>query len=803
MVMALDALGRDITYALRQMRRTPIVAAAVITSAAIGIAANTTIFSAVNAVLLGALAIPQPERVVSVYAGSGLRPVSYPAYTAFRDTAAFAHLAAFFPLVPASLNDGSEPERLWGQIATANYFAAMQVPFAAGRGFHLDEENEHVVVLAHSLWMRRFKADPAIIGRQVNINRDLYTVVGVTQRGFHGTVRGLLSEFWVPLGMHQRILPSTSAKDRNSRMSPDHTWLLLTGRLRDDTGRERAQTILNTVDRRVRPNRRDPLYLETAGGLPVGLKQAGLMLAILMTVSGMVLLIACANVANLLLARSLARQREMSVRLAIGASRSRLVRQLLTESVLLALFGALGGLLLTWWATTGIQTLKLPLPLPLGLDFEPDLRVLTFAIALSTATGILFGLAPALKGTRFVWAGMKDDAASFGNLRRWSLSQVLVAGQVALTVLLLIGCGLFLRSLEKSISVDLGFEASNVLLAAVDPQVHGYTPERTRSLLRDLRSRLMALPGVESVAFADKIPLTLAGSTRGANGPEDRQAPVGIYAVSPGFFSTTGIRLVAGSDFPDSIPAGRRPIIINTEAARQLFGEQNPVGATMRMGDVPHEVVAVAATAKDRLISESPQALVYEPLSQTSNDASTFVGIQILVRTSQPPEALAPALRQEIHALDRNLAVFSVSTMSEQVKRALLLPRVAATLFGVFGVTGLVLSTVGLFGTVSYTVRRRTREIGIRIALGAEPARVLRLMSRQGLVITGAGLIVGAALSLGVSRVLAAFLFGVDARDLLVFLVMPLLVLMVALAATLVPVWRAARVSPLVALRYE
>lgn len=800
--MPLDSLGQDIIYAFRQMRRTPIIAAAVIASAAIGIAANTTIFSAVKAVLLGTLPIPQPGRVVSVYAGSGLRPVSYPAYTAFRDASAFSDLAAFFPLVPASLNNGSEPERLWGQTATANYFATLQVPFVAGRGFRLDEENARVVVLAHSLWVRRFKADPSVIGRQVNINRGLYTVVGVTQRGFHGTVRGLLSEFWVPLGMYADVLPSIPNKNERL-LSPNHSWLLLTGRLRNGVSRESAQAILNTVDRRFRADRGDPLYLETAGGLPVGLKQAGLMLAILMTVSGMVLLIACANIANLLLARSLARRREISVRLAIGASRGRLVRQLLTESVLLALLGALGGLLLTWWAATAIQTLKLPMPLPLGLDFKPDLRVLAFAVALSIATGVLFGLAPAFKGTRVVWTGMKDDVSGFGSLRRWSLSQVLVTGQVTLTVLLLIGCGLFVRSLDKSASVDLGFDTSNVLLAAVDPQVLGYTPERTRSLLHDIRSRLMGLPGVESVAFADKIPLTLAGSNRGANGPGGRQATVGIYAVSAGFFEAMRTRLVSGNDFPDSIPAGRRLVIINTQAVRQLFGERNPVGATMQMGDINYEVAGVVATAKDSLISESPQALVYEPLSQTTNDASTFVGIQILVRTSRQPEALAPALRREIHVLDPNLALFSVSTMAEQTRQALLLPRVAATLFAVFGITGLVLSTVGLFGLVSYTVRRRTREIGIRLALGAEPARVLRLVSRQGLVVTGAGLVIGAALAVGASRVLAGFLFGVDARDLLVFLAMPLLMLVVSLVATLVPAWRAARISPLVALRYE
>lgn len=778
------------------------MAAAVIASAAIGVAANATIFSAVKAVLLGTLPVSQPERVVNIYAGLGLRPVSYPAYAAFREAGAFEHLAAFFPLVPASLNDGSEPERLWGQIVTANYFDAAPAPFAAGRGFRSGEENAHVVVLAHSLWVRRFKANPAVVGRQVSINRGTYTIIGVTRKGFHGTVRGLLSEYWAPLGTYREIMPALS--DRESRMSsPEHSWLLLTGRLKGDATRAQAQAILNTVDSRFRQDRRDPLRLETAGGLPMGREQAGLMLTILSIVTAMVLLIASANVANLLLARALARQREISVRLAIGASRSRLVRQLLTESVLLALIGALGGLLVTWWATTALQALKLPIPLPLGLDFKPDLRVLAFTVALSAGTGILFGLAPAIQGTSIVWAGMKGEAAGLENRKRWPLNQLLVAGQVALTALLLVGCGLFIRSLEKSKSVDLGFDPSNILLAAVDPQVHGYTPGQTTLLLREIRARLANLPGVESVAFADKLPLTLVGSTRTAHGPGNREAPVGIYAVGAGFFSTTRMRLVSGSDFPESVAAGRRPVILNTEAVRQLFGERNPVGATVRMGEADHEVIGVAATAKDRMISESPQAIVYEPLSRTSNDASGFVGIQILMRTSQLPGSLAPALRREIAALDPNLAVFNVSTMVEQLKLALLLPRVATTLFAVFGATGLALSTIGLFGLISYSVRRRTREIGIRLALGAEPERVLRLVCRQGLIITGTGLMVGGALALGMSQVLATFLFGVDVRDLAVFVMVPLLMFGVALVAILFPAWRATRVSPLVALRYD
>ncbi|MGH9719423.1 MAG: FtsX-like permease family protein, partial [Bryobacteraceae bacterium] len=515
-----------------------------------------------------------------------------------------------------------------------------------------------------------------------------------------------------------------------------------------------------------------------------------------------VLLIACANAANLLLARALARQREMSMRLAIGASRGRLVRQLLTESVIFALLGAFGGLALTWWASSGLQTLKLPIPLPIGLDFRPDLRVLGFAIALSVATAVLFGLAPALKGTRALWSGLKEDAFAFGALRRFSLSQVLVVGQVTLTLMLLIACGLFIRSLEKSVAVDLGFDSSNVLLAAVDPQVHGYSDERARALLDDVHARLSRLPGVESVAFADSIPLNIAGSRRTVHGP-DRQANVGIYGVSSAFFSTLRIPLVAGADFPKSIAPGRKPVILNTEAARRLFEQRNPVGATVRMGDTDYEVTALVATMKDRLISEAPQPILYEPLSQKPTVSSTFMGLTMLVRTSRAPEGLAQALRSEIRMLDPNLAVFNVSTMTEQVKRALLLPRVAATLFGVFGATGLVLSAVGLFGLMSYAVRRRTREIGIRLALGAEPWGVLRMISRQGLAITSAGLIAGGALAFALTRVLAAFLFGVDARDVLVFIAMALVLLGVALAAILVPAWRAARVSPVVALRYE
>lgn len=806
--MPLQSLQRDISYALRQMRRTPVVAAAIIASAAIGIAANTTVFSAVKATLLGALSVPEPERLVSIYSGPALKTVSYPLYSQMRDSGVFENLSATFPLVPASLNDGSEPERLWGQLVTANYFATTRTPLALGRGFNADEEKTRVVVLSHSLWVRRFKSDRSVVGRQVNINRDLYTVAGVAERGFHGTIRGLLSEFWVPLGLYAEILPG-EGRHSDRMTSVNHSWLLATGRLKPGVTRGQAAAALTAVDKRTRaargldPQGGDPLYLETAGGIPVGLKQAGIMLGILGAVSGMVLLIACANVANLLLARALARRREMSVRLAIGASRQHLIRQLLTESVVLAVLGAAGGLLLTWWATRALQTLKLPIPIPLGLDFTPDLRVLGFAVALSVVTGIFFGLAPALKGTRQLSTGLKEDTAAFGSLRRWSMSHVLVAGQVTLTTLLLVGCGLFMRSLAKSASVDLGFDASNVTMASFDPHVHGYSAERIGSLMGDIQRRVAGFAGVESVSFADSIPLSIAASSRGADGSDGRRSTVGLHSVSRGFFDTMRIRLLAGADFPEAVPKGRHPVILNTEASRRLFGNEAAVGATVRMGDTAYEVVGIVATTKDRLISESPAPLLYEPLAQTSDDAGAFTGLTVLVRASRSSDEIARELQRTVRELDPNLAVFNVSTMDEQVKRALLLPRVAATLFGMFAATGLVLSVVGLFGLMSYAVRRRTREIGIRLALGAEPRGVLRMISMQGLAITAVGLIVGGALSFAASSVLSSFLFGVDARDIATFVAMPLAFLGIALLAILVPAWRASKVSPLSALRYE
>jgi predicted permease len=805
--MAIDSVVRDIRYAFRQIRRTPLVAAAVVASAAIGIAGNATIFSAVKATLLGSLPVPEPDRVVAMYAGPAMDTVSYPAYRQFRDSGVFENLSGFFPLVPASLNDGGEPERLWGQITTANYFAATRVPMEVGRGFAAGEENERVVVLSHSLWVRRFHADRGVIGRMVHINDGLYTVVGVTQRGFHGTIRGLLSEFWAPLGMHDKILPRDQ-RSEGRMTSLDHSWLILVGRLKEGMSREKAAAILNGIEKRIRAERRlegegDPVYVEPAGGLPVGMQQAGLTMAILMAVSGMVLLIACANVANLLLARAVARQREMSVRLAIGAGRGRLIRQLLTESVVLAMMGAAAGMFLTWGASRGLQNMRLPIPLPLGLDFAPDVRVLAFAIALAVVTGVVFGLAPALRGTRSVAAGMKADTTAFGGLRRWSLSQVLVTGQVTLTVVLLVGCGLFVRSLEKAASVKLGFDASNMLIAAVDPRIHGYDKARTESMMASLRERLSRQPGVEGVAFSDTVPLTLAGSRRTARGTENREGTVGLYGVSRGYFSMLRVPIVAGEDLPERATAGRKRVVINTEAARLLFGRENAVGAVVRMGDEECEVAGVAATIKDRMLSESPQAILYEPLLEASSDASTFTGITMLVRTMGAAEQAAPLVRQVVRELDSNLAVFNVSTMAEQVRRAMLLPRVAATLFAVFGVTGLVLSMVGLFGLMSYAVRRRTKEIGIRVALGASPAGVMRLASVQGLVIAGVGLALGSGMAWGLSRVLESFLFGVDARDLLVFAAMPVLLLGVALGAILAPAWRAARVSPLEALRNE
>ena len=812
---ASDTVARDVSYAVRTCRKSPGFTFLVVVSIALGIAANTTVFSIVNAVLLGALPVKEPGRLVNFNEGESL---SYPDYIDYQDQAkgVFTGVCAHFPLAPASLGGVGEPERIWGQLATGNYFSVVGVTPALGRGF-LPEEDQvagrnPVVVLSYGLWRRRFAADSGIVGKTVVLNNHGYTVVGVTPAGFHGTFRGIMPEFWVPLSMADQIMPDLTKDHLNEKRNA--SWLIVDARLKPGISRQQALAAVNVVKSRLDAtyhkgeNHLKPVRLSTSGDFPgEHAKYALGLMAVLMIVVGLVLLIACANVANLLLARASARQKEIGIRLAIGASRARLVRQLLTESILLSMAGAAGGFLLTMAAIHPISRFELPLPLPIAFTFTPDARVLAFTVALSVLTGIVFGLAPALRATRpDLVTTLKDQGGALGSYRRFGLRNVLVVVQVALSLVLLVGSGLFLRSLQNASSIDLGLRPENVLLMGVDPKLHHYSPEKTRQFVAQLRERVSALPGVVSVSFLDSVPLSIGGTSfdfkidGGKNG--SKEANANVYNVGTRFFETMRIPLLRGRDFRLQEGA-ERVAIINETMAQHLLPGEDPLGRRMRTEDKVYEIIGIAKNSKSRTLGEEPTAIVYLDLTQHPEEVFSFFGISILVKTAANPRTMTRAARAQVAALDSNLAVFGIETMQEHVNKSMLIPKLSAVLLGVFGVVGLVLATVGLYGVLSFSVRRRTREIGIRLAMGASATGVLRMVAHQGMLLAGAGLAIGLAISLALWRLAASLLYGISATDRVTFIGVPLVLLAVAVVATLLPARRASQVTPMEALRYE
>ncbi|HVP46802.1 MAG TPA: ABC transporter permease [Bryobacteraceae bacterium] len=811
----LETTWQDASYAWRSFRKSPGFTAAVVVSIALGIAANTTVFSIVNAVLLGSLPVKEPARLVNFNEGESM---SYPDYIDYRDQAkgVFEGVCASFPLVPASLGGVAEPERIWGQMASGNYFSVVGVDLAVGRGF-LPEEDQvpgrnPVVVLSYGLWRRRFAGDRSIVGKTVILNNQSYTVVGVARAGFLGTFRAITPEFWVPLAMVDQIMPDLSKDHLNEKRGAQ--WLNVDARLKPGVNRQQALAAVQVVKKRLddayhkNERNRRPIRLSTAGALlGEGAKYVIGLFVILMTVVGLVLLIACANVANLLLARASARQKEIGIRLAIGADRGRLVRQLLTESILLSIGGAAVGFLLTLAAIRPISRFELPLPMPIGFTFTPDARVLAFTAALSVLTGVLFGLAPALRATRpDLVTTLKEQGALVGRSRRFGMRNLLVAGQVTLSLVLLVGSSLFLRSLQNASSIDLGLRPENVLLMGVDPKLHHYSAEKTRLFLGELRERVSALPGVASVSFLDSLPLSLGGTNNGYqpdNGKSDaKEFEASVYTVDRGYFETIGTPLVRGRDFRRQ-EGTERVAIINETLAERMFPGEDPLGRRFRGDNKTWEIIGVARNSKSRTLGEDPAGIVYLDLQQHPEEVMSFFGISILAKTTVNPRTLTRAVRAQVAALDPNLAVFGIETMQEHVNKALLIPKLSAVLLGVFGGVGLVLATVGLYGVLSYSVRRRTREIGIRMALGASASGVLRMVARQGMLLAGVGLVIGLAISLALWRLAGSFLYGISATDPVTFIGVPLLLLLVACVAALLPARRASQVEPMDALRYE
>ena len=814
----MEMLLQDLRYAGRALLRTPGLSIVIIVSIALGVAANATVFSVANGLLWGVLPIREPGRVVMFSEGQSF---SYPDYLDYdQQTRGIfdGGVAAHFPIIPASIGGKGEPERVWGQAVGGNLFSTLGNPIALGRPILPADDKiaagNHVVVLSDKLWRRRFAADPNILNREVALNGKSYTVVGIAPPGFYGMDRGIVAEFWIPLALADEMMPDLDSTE-GFRTMRDHMWLMLTARLKPGVTRERAALALNVIKKRIDDTyrkdekHREPITLQTAGGLIAGsATPAYTLMGVLMVVVGLVLLVACANVANLLLARATGRQKEIAIRLAMGAVRRKLIRQLLIESLLLSLCGAGVGFLLAAGAARAISRFQLPLPIPVKFDFNVDLRVAAFTLGLSVVTAVLFGLAPALRASRTdLVAALKDGPVLLRRAGRSGLRNTLVVVQVALSLVLLATAGLFVRSLGNASSIDIGFNPGNILMLSIDPKLHKYSPEQTAQFLSELRRRVTALPGVRSMSFVGTVPLSLGSTTNNfdvdASGKRPKQTVnAEVNSIGSDYFQTMEIPLVRGRDFRLQ-PGENRAVILNQTMATNLFPGEDPIGRVMRQDKDSYTVVGVARNSKLRTLGEAPSNAVYLYLNAAPEKAASFFGTTIVVKASVDPRKLATPVRAQIAALDANMAVFNIETMQEHVDKSLLLPRIAALLLGLFGAVGLTLAAVGLFGVMSYTVRRRTHEIGIRMALGAKPEAILGMVLRQGLLLTGIGLAIGLIFALVVGRFAASILYGISGSDPVAFAVVSVVLLGTAAVAVLVPAFRAARVQPTIALRYE
>lgn len=819
----IENLLQDIRFGMRTLRKSPAFTAVAVLSLALGIGVNTAIFSLVNAVLLRPLpVIGEADRLVWFRA-----PLSYPNFEEYRDSNdVFSGMLASSGKTEFSLGGDGEPNLVQGEFVTASYFSTLGVQAAMGRAFLPEEDHtpgaHSVVVVSNNLWQNRFGSDPALVGKTVSLNGLSFTVVGIAPKNFIGTEVGINRDVWVPMMMYSRLNPppigarNTIESDRF--VNRNVYWLNVVARLKPGMSREQAEAAMTTIadqsaiahhESQLDERLRSVQLVPVAGGLdPRDREDALPMAALLLVVVGLVLLIACANVASLLLSRATLRHKEVAVRQALGASRARLIQQFLTESVLLSLLGGAVGLFLGLWTTEVVRSLSSATPLA-SVDVSLDYRVLGFTLLVSLATGVIFGLAPALQGSRVdLVPALKNDGTTLGMYRRSRLRSAFVVAQVTLSVVLLIGSGLFIRSLRNAQGIDVGFDYGHGLTMQLDLGLLRYDESKGQEFYRRLVEQAKALPGVEQASMARFLPLGFSYAQREvfieANGPASESSGIGVgyNVVGPDYFQTMGIPVLRGREFSAHDREGSPPVvIINETLAGRLWPGEDPIGKRISFNTAkgPYaEIVGLAKDGKYSTLGERARTFIYQPVLQSYSAKMTLVA-----RTAGEPASMVDALRKEVHALEPSLAISEIRTLAEQVNLSLLPARLAAGLLGIFGLLALLLATVGIYGVVSYSVTNRTHEIGIRTALGAQPGDVVRLVLREGMVIVVAGIGLGLGMAFAATRVVSSFLYGVSATDPITFVGISVLLAGVALGACFVPAWRASKVDPTVALRYE
>ena len=812
----METLLQDLRYGIRMLLKKPGFTLIAIISLALGIGANTAIFSLVNTAALLKLPIADPDQLVALnnLAENRMFPsFSYPNYKDFRDrNEVFSGLIAY-RFAPLSVSYNGVNERLWCYEVTGNYFETLGVGASVGRVITTDDDvtpGAHpVTVLSYKYWQSRFGGDPGILDKNIIVNGRSYTVIGIAPRGFYGTEIITAPDLWFPMAMQAQIEVGYEWLDER-----DTENIILQGRLKPGVSRAQAEAALNSIasqlDREY-PDSNQGKRITVASPGFVGSTMRGAVLGfagLLLAVVGLVLLLACTNLANLLLARVTERRKEIAVRLALGASRFRLVRQLLTESLLLALAGGLLGLLLAFWLVDLAIAFKPPIDVPLTINLYIDQRVLLFTVALSLVTGVLFGLLPALQATKTdLVSALKDEAATSG-YRRSYLKGGLIVFQVALSLVLLISGGLMLRGLQRAQTLDLGFNQQNAVEVSFDLRLQGYEPARGKEFQKLLLERVRALPGVEAAGTADLVPVDLHFSrepiyVEGQLPQRSANTPRALTSrISPGYFDAMGTRLVAGRDFTEQDDQNSvRVAIINETFARRFWPGQDPVGKRFSIGEPDAQkwqVIGVAQDGKYAGLAEDPKPFVYRPVWQSYAGATNLI-----VRSQTDQQKMIAALRSELQQMDSQLPMSGAKTLADHMSLPLFPARIAASVLGTFGLLALALAAIGIYGVMSYGVSRRTREIGIRMALGAEGRDVLSMVMRQGMTLAGAGVAIGLLTAFGLTRVMTSLLYGVSATDPATFIIISLLLTGVALAACYIPARRATKVDPMVALRHE
>lgn len=816
----MNSLIKDIRYAVRGLIKRPGFVAIAVITLALGIGANTAIFSLVNTVLLRSLPVDRPSQIVSVAVrgkDDSMSAFSYPNYKDFRDRNEVLSGLLAYRFVPLSLSRGGTNERIWGYEVSGNYFDVLNVKAIRGRTFLPEEDKtpltHPVVVVSYDSWQKRFGGDPHIVGKDVLINNHQFQVIGITPEGFKGTEFVYSPEIWLPASMMGWAEPgATWLEDRGTRN------FFGVGRLKDGVSTTQAEASLNLLGQQLAKE-----YPDTNEGQSIKIDAPGFILPdlrgavvsftwVMMVAVGLVLLVTCTNLAGLMLARATDRRKEIAIRLAMGANRFRLIRQLLTESVLLSLIGGAAGLLLAFWILRLLLALKPPIDFPLALDVGIDWRVLVFSLGVSIAAGVIFGLAPSLQATRPNLVGTLKDTAAQGGAARTRLRSVLVVTQIAISLVVLIAAGLVVRTLQQLQTMNPGFDPNHALTMSFDLGLQGYDEARGQLFYKQLTERVRAVPGVESAAVGNYIPLSINYNSRnifveGKPAERGENVPTSMNAsAGPGYFKTMVTPLVQGREFTDQdLEQSEKVAIVNETFVRRMMPElQNTadaVGKRFSFSDATgpfRRIVGIARDGKYFNIAEDPRAFVWTPITQ---DYSSN-GI-LLVRAKGNPEALLSPVRSQIQAIDANLAVFDVNTLNIHMRLALFPAKVAATVLGVFGLVALLLAAIGVYGITSYAVAQRTHEIGVRLALGAQLGDVLRLVLGHGLKLTLIGAAIGLFGAYVATRAITSVLYGVSATDPLTFGLVSLLLIGVALIACYVPARRATKVEPLIALRNE